>query len=95
MKKIIGVLMIFVIGISMFVMPVDTEAKTLKDLNNELNTLIKKKNTAASKKNKTQQQLNSTKAKIEQAGKDIEDKLQDEYLRMELFTHGLEEINNI
>ena len=72
MKKIIGVLMIFVIGISMFVMPVDTEAKTLKDLNNELNTLIKKKNTAASKKNKTQQQLNSTKAKIEQAGKDIE-----------------------
>lgn len=34
-------------------------------------------------------------AASKQAGKDIEDKLQDEYLRIELFTHGLEEINNI
>lgn len=72
MKKIISILMILVISFSMFVIPTNAEAKTLKDLNNELNTLIKKRNAANSKKNKTQQQINSTKAKIEQAGKDID-----------------------
>ncbi len=72
MKKIIGIIMIAVISFSMFVIPVNTEAKTLKDLNNELNTLIKKRNAANSKRNKTQQQINNTKSRITQAGKDIE-----------------------
>jgi len=72
MKKIIGIIMIAVISFSMFVIPVNTEAKTLKDLDNELNTLIKKRNAANSKRNKTQQQINNTKSRITQAGKDIE-----------------------
>lgn len=72
MRKIISLLLTLTIVFSVLVIPVDTEAKTLKDLNNEYDSLVKKKNDATKKKNKTQQQINSTKAKIAQAGKDIE-----------------------
>lgn len=50
-------------------------------------------NTNLSPKNKYKQIVQLAAAR--QAGKDIDDKVQDEYLKMELFTKGLEAVNDI
>lgn len=50
-------------------------------------------NTNLSPKNKYKQIVQLAAAR--QAGKDIDDKVQDEYLKMELFTNGLEAVNDI
>ena len=54
---------------------------------------IDAENAALSPKNKYKQIIQLAAKK--QDGKDVEDKIQDEYVKMELFTNGLETVNEM
>ena len=79
MKKILNVVLTFILLIPLIIPTINAEAKTLNDVRSELNKLINQKNENENKKNLTNSQINKTKTnisstvnQIDQAGKDIE-----------------------
>ncbi len=72
MRKLISILLIFVFVFSIFIVPIDAEAKTLGDLKKTLATLKNQKAAADSKKKKTQAEINAINAKIKKTGDEIE-----------------------
>jgi hypothetical protein len=69
--------------------------KSICEKNDYMNDVLSvdAENAALSPKNKYKQIIQLAAKK--QDGKDIEDKIQDEYVKMELFTNGLETVNEM
>ncbi len=70
--KRLNILILGLLFLGLFLIPVNTDAKTLGDLRFELNKLKAEKASSESAKNRTQSQINSANQEIKQAGLEAE-----------------------